>query len=231
MKYLLLILTVFYTSSLCAIDYSIDTFAISSEILKETSVILIFKPIGLQKSDSVSMIYLLDGEFSKYRFDHISKGKLSKPTIGIGIINTDRRRDMLTVKQPERFLEFIESELIPKIESGYLINKRILYGHSFAGGFTIYSMIHQPGLFDKYIASSPTPIMNMIDTTIYKQLDNSLDKGIKFYFSYGSQDMKQVKKWATKLQDNLLHLDLIQIDWKNEIYDGENHSSGKVTQD
>lgn len=219
------ILTFFCSLSVLATNYQIDTICINSKILNETRTILIFKPIGIQKTDSVSLIYMLDGERAKQRLNKIADGQFKIPLIAIGIVNTNRSRDMLPVNEPEKFLDFIESELIPRIEIDYSINQRILFGHSFAGGFTIYSMISKVGLFDKYLASSPTPIMKMVDPLIYKQLDEKLRKNIEFFFSYGSNDMKQVKKWAGKLNKNLSGLTLMHINWRNEIYKGENHNS------
>ncbi|KPK82155.1 MAG: hypothetical protein AMS27_14845 [Bacteroides sp. SM23_62_1] len=86
-------------------------------------------------------------------------------------------------------------------------------------------MINKPGLFDKYIASSPTPIMSLIDSDIYLQLDNQLASDIKFYISYGSKDMKQVKRCASRLIENLSNIQTNRFHWKNEIFYGKNHNT------
>jgi hypothetical protein len=135
---------------------------------------------------------------------------------------------MLPAKQPETCLQFITREVMPEVEADFRINQRILFGHSFAGGFTIYAMINKPGLFDKYIASSPTPIMEMIAPEIYNQLDAKLVKPIKFYIGTGSKDMGQVKKWNGKLAENMQLLKLNHIDWKTEIFEGENHDTSDL---
>ncbi len=205
-------------------DFTVDTVKIHSKFLNEDRLVIIYKPVSLN-ADSVTIIYLLDGEFSSYRYDLISKEKLKTPVIGIGIVNTNRNRDMLPAKQPGLFLNFIAEELMPKVEEGFRIKQRILFGHSFAGGFTVYALINHPGLFDKYISSSPTPIMEMIEPEIYIQLDAKLGKPIRFYISYGSKDMGQVKKWSGKLADNLQLLNLTHINWKAEIFEGENHNT------
>jgi len=89
-------------------------------------------------------------------------------------------------------------------------------------------MINKPGLFDKYIASSPTPIMEMIDPEIYNQLDAKLLKPIKFYIGTGSKDMGQVKKWSGKLIENLQLLKLTNIHWQAEVFEGENHDTSDL---
>ena len=56
------------------------------------------------------------------------------------------------------FLEFIEEELFPFIESNYRIdtNHRTLYGYSFGGLFALYTLFHNPGLFNSYFIGSPS---------------------------------------------------------------------------
>lgn len=223
MKNILTILTVFFTISSNAIDYSVDTIIINSEVLNEKRQVLVFIPQTINQSDSVSILYMLDGESSKSRYEFVLQENFDKPFIGVGIINTARRRDMLPKKEPDKFLKFITLELIPKVERKFTIDKRILFGHSYAGGFTIYSFIQKSDLFDKYIASSPTPLVNMVDSALYKQIDNKIKHRVKLYFSYGSKDLKQVIKWNKTLFFNLKDIDLNHLDWKNEVYTEENH--------
>ena len=66
---------------------------------------------------------------------------------------------------------------------------------------------------------------NRIDPVIYKQLDNELQKRILLYFSYGSKDMKQVKKWTARLKESLSSIELTRIEWKNEVYMDKNHNN------
>ncbi len=225
MHSLIALLVMLTSPPLTKADYSVDTLVMASVILNETRNILIFQPAGYQKTDSVTILYLLDGEFSPGRYDKISLEYSGRPVIGIGIINTERNRDLLPAKQPEPFLSFIEKELIPAVEKNYYLAERILFGHSFGGAFTLYAMIQSPGLFNKYIASSPTPIMNMVDTRIYLHLDNQLNKSVAFYFSFGSKDMKQVVRWCKVLNNNLQPLTFKHIHWIHEVNEGENHNT------
>lgn len=225
---LILLLSILNTLSLLAQNYQIDTLRINSSILNEVREILFFEPANMHRTDSVKVIYLLNDKFANYRYAELLRENKDLPIIGISIINTDRRRDMLPINQADKFLEFMARELIPKIETDFIIKERILYGHSFDGAFTLYSMINKPGLFNRYIASSPTPIMNLVDPSIFESLNTSLEKEIKFYFSYGSKDMKQVRKWGKKLYENLGQLQLDRICWKHEIFEGENHNTSDV---
>src|SRR2546423_8560346 len=93
--------------------------------------------------------------------------------IVVGVTNTDRTRDLTPVKSSQKnpagelqfptsggadnFLKFFETELIPQIEKQYRVQPyRILAGHSLGGLFAIHSMISRPGLFNSYVAVSPS---------------------------------------------------------------------------
>lgn len=225
MRQLIIILILLSSIKVFGFEYQIDTIDIKSDILNENRKIYCFKPTELTQTDSVIFVYLLDGEYSDYRYKKIQNDFPDIQIIGIGIVNTNRNRDMLPVKNPDKFLDFIDKELIPTIEDNYKTKRRILFGHSFAGGFVINSMIQSPGLFDKYIASSPTPIMDFIDSDIYERLDKELSVDIDFYFSYGSKDMKQVRKWGLKLNESLTGIKFERIIWRNDIYEDKNHNN------
>jgi predicted alpha/beta superfamily hydrolase len=90
--------------------------------------------------------------------------------IVIGISNTDRTRDLTPTHfvgttfgntassgGADRFLEFIETELIPTIESRYRTQPyRVFAGHSFGGLFALHALFSKPHLFNAWIAVSPS---------------------------------------------------------------------------
>jgi predicted alpha/beta superfamily hydrolase len=59
-------------------------------------------------------------------------------------------------KGPE-FLRFVKTQIIPFVESNYRAAKtgRTLMGNSLGGTFALYTMFTEPGLFDRYVVSSP----------------------------------------------------------------------------
>jgi hypothetical protein len=98
-------------------------------------------------------------------------GRMSE-LIVVGITNTDRTRDLTPtrVANPnqeggpqfptsggaDKFLKFIETELIPEVEKRYRVQPyRILAGHSLGGLFAIHAMISRPEVFNSYVAVSP----------------------------------------------------------------------------
>ncbi|MFC2129270.1 alpha/beta hydrolase [Bacteroidota bacterium] len=228
-RYAIILVFLSIAAVLHGMQYCTDTINVDSEILNETRSILIFHPERMKANVACDLLYMLDGEWAESRFALLEEGQETNPLIAIGIINTNRNRDMLPLKEAERFMDFIELELIPLLEEKFMVKNRILYGHSFAGGFTINVMLKKPGLFDKYIASSPTPIMTFIDPQVYIDLDHHLNKEVKLYFSYGSRDMRQVKKWAAKLHSSLHILEFEHLKWENEILEGMNHNTSVPT--
>lgn len=96
---------------------------------------------------------------------------------GDGQFNTERRYFDLTPLTPDDtvrasgrtgalretggndlFLEFIENELKPLIESRTSINrqKQTLFGHSLGGLFTLHVLFNQPQAFQNYAAAAPS---------------------------------------------------------------------------
>jgi predicted alpha/beta superfamily hydrolase len=208
-----------------AAEYETDTLTISSEVLEEERVALIYTTSVFDRDDTIQIIYMPDGEFSGNRFNSLINSQNTGQIVGVGIKNINRRKELLLAYNADKFLEFIVCELIPAVEDRYPVKQRIMYGHSFGGSFTLYAMLNQPGLFDKYIASSPTPIMDMIDSTSYLKLDSMLEKEICFYFSHGSKDMKQVRIWSGRLYGNIQGLTLDKVRWKYEVFKDKNHNT------
>lgn len=123
---------------------------------------------------SYPVMYVLDGDFNFQfitaleRFNTKFLYRSQPEMIIIGINNIDRTRDFTPTKNNKkghfknsggaiRFIKFIAEELQPHINSIYRTNGYdILWGHSFSGLFTMYTLFEQPNLFDSYIAIDPS---------------------------------------------------------------------------
>ncbi|MDX1592458.1 MAG: alpha/beta hydrolase-fold protein, partial [Balneolaceae bacterium] len=56
----------------------------------------------------------------------------------------------------EAFLSFVKNEVMPYVESNYrTMPHNVAVGHSLSASFLLYTMIHEPDLFNNYIAVSP----------------------------------------------------------------------------
>ncbi len=157
---------------------------IHSDILKEDREIWIHLPESAKDSTSnktkYPVLYLLDGPAHFYSVTGMIKqlsttngNSIVPEMIIVAIPNTDRSRD-LTPSHVDidymsgdsipyssgggnKFLDFMEDELIPHIEKTYLATSyRTYVGHSFGGLSVINALINRQDLFNNYVAIDPS---------------------------------------------------------------------------
>jgi predicted alpha/beta superfamily hydrolase len=160
---------------------TIDT--LQSRILKEKREILVYVPHSgntqRQTNQHYPVLYVLDG----YSFFHSltgmvdylsSTGKMPEMIV-VAISNTDRTRDLTPThytswsdgeRDPaqlgtsgggEKFLSFVEKELMPHIDSIYHpAPYRMFMGHSLGGLTVMNTLINHPALFNSYVAIDPS---------------------------------------------------------------------------
>ena len=126
------------------------------------------------------VVYLLDGDAHFFsvvgmiqQLSSVNGNTLCPKMIVVGIPNTNRTRDLTPTKGTphpyvndamiaasgggEKFMEFIEKELFPHIESNYPTQPyRMLIGHSFGGLMAIDALVHHTNLFNSYISLDPS---------------------------------------------------------------------------
>jgi pimeloyl-ACP methyl ester carboxylesterase len=143
--------------------------SLHSKVLDEDRPILIFLPRSYERSSrSYPVIYLLDGRTSFHHttatVDILARSAWMPETIVVGIASTVRPRDFTAIRAgngspsggADRFLAFLEIELIPHIEQGYrTLPHRTLVGHHTGGLFALHTMISNPELFQAFIVISP----------------------------------------------------------------------------
>ncbi len=153
--------------------------SIKSEVLGEERVALIRTPPGYERDGRrYPVLYMTDGNahlgHTASTIEFLSRNGRMPELIVVAITNTDRTRDLTPtnaslwrpdgteVKLPtsggaDKFLKFIETELIPKIEKDYRVQPyRIFAGHSFGGLFALHAFLTRPEAFNAYIAVSPS---------------------------------------------------------------------------
>ncbi len=124
-------------------------------------------------SEPYPVLYMMDGEinFNSGVIGGLrwaaSLGEIPE-FIVVGIPNTDRAKDMFQEEvtfsdgskaggRCDRFLDFIQSELIPTIDRTYRTQPyRVLYGTSNTGFTAVYALLHKPELASAYVAASAT---------------------------------------------------------------------------
>jgi predicted alpha/beta superfamily hydrolase len=151
---------------------------LKSAVLGEDRVVLVRTPVGYETNkQTYAVLYMTDGDahmgHTAATIDFLTRNGRMPDLIVVGVTNTDRTRDLTPAKSTNKnaagelqfptaggadnFLKFFETELIPQIEKDYRVQPyRIFAGHSFGGLFAIHAMIAKPGLFNSYVAVSPS---------------------------------------------------------------------------
>ncbi|MEW6041586.1 MAG: alpha/beta hydrolase-fold protein, partial [Elusimicrobiota bacterium] len=127
----------------------------------------------------------------------------------------------------ERFLNFIEKELIPFVESKYRFTPgdRTLAGHSLGGLFACYSFLEKPGLFNRYVVISPALFWdnNFIigKEKEFFEREKSLD--VKIYSTVGSLERPEfLESWQKFFGSIEIH-NYEGMKLKTEIAENETH--------
>src|SRR6185437_6177487 len=157
---------------------TVKKFALKSTVLGEERIILVRTPVGYETNKvSYPVLYMTDGDnhmgHTASTIEFLTQNGRIPDLIVVGVTNTDRTRDLTPAKSSDKdadgklqfptsggadnFLKFFETELIPEIEKEYRVQPyRILAGHSLGGLFAIHAMMTKLGLFNSYIAVSPS---------------------------------------------------------------------------
>src|SRR4051812_35808636 len=154
-----------------------ERIVIKSQVLGEERTVLVCTPAGYARgSERFPVLYMTDGDahiqHTSATISFLARNARMPEMIVVGITNTDRTRDLTPtrVAQPgnqnanfptsggaDKFLKFIETELIPLVESKYRTQPfRALAGHSLGGLFAVHALVTKPELFNSYIAVSPS---------------------------------------------------------------------------
>lgn len=138
---------------------------IYSNILKEERTLWIYNPAQNNKTNlqRYPVLYLLDGEEHFYATVGMIKqmSGVWGDMIVVGITNTNRNRDLTPTTNNsgggENFMNFIEKELMPHIDSTYSTAPYCIFsGHSLGGLTVINTLLKNTKLFNAYIAIDPS---------------------------------------------------------------------------
>ncbi|HEX9984165.1 MAG TPA: alpha/beta hydrolase-fold protein [Thermoanaerobaculia bacterium] len=170
---------------------------IESKILGEVRNAVVRLPPSYSTGNrSYPVLYMTDGDWqlphTAATADFLARQGRMPEVIIVGIINTDRTRDLtpthveatnvegMTYEFPtsgggDRFLAHVASELIPAVEEKYRTTPfRFFAGHSFGGLFALHSMMERPKLFKAWIAVSPS--LNWDNGYIFKRAEEFFEK-------------------------------------------------------
>lgn len=222
--------------------------AIKSAVLGEERVILVRTPVGYEGNNvRYPVLYMTDGDahmgHTASTIEFLTQNGRISDLIVVGVTNTDRTRDLTPVKSTNKtpagelqfptsggadnFLKFFETELIPEIEKEYRVQPyRIFAGHSFGGLFAIHAMITKPGLFNAYIAVSPSlqwennDEMKRVETF----LKNQKEMKVTLFASIGDEP-GAIGDCFDRFKELLAKSNIKDFEWQAERMGDEDHGS------
>lgn len=153
-----------------------ETFKIQSRELGETRDVIVHLPDSYAQSKSAAypVLYVLDGQ-SNHRIADAASSFLGvygtiPELIVVAIPNTNRMRDFSPDAGAAKFLRFLTTELVPRVDSRYRTRPmRVLAGHSLTALFTVWAMTQMPDAFFGWIALDPSLWWN--DGAVLKALN------------------------------------------------------------
>jgi predicted alpha/beta superfamily hydrolase len=249
---LLGVLLVSYPAARAQLAQGVDAPArltIKSEVMGEERVILVRTPPGYERgNERFPVLYMTDGnahmEHTGSTVSFLARNGRMPEMIIVAIANTDRTRDLTptnaTLARPDgtpepfptsggadKFLKFIEMELIPHIESKYrVLPYRVFAGHSFGGLFAIHAMFARPELFNAYIAVSPS--LNWDNYLEVKRAEEFL-KGRKewkktLFVTLGNEP-GDIMTGFNRFRELMTKQQLKDFEWEAQLMNDEDHGS------
>ena len=213
------------------------TSTLHSTILNEDRRVIIHLPRNytLNANDKYTVMYVLDGtsqdQHTADKMSVLADAGLVPDAIVVGIPNTrgNRERDQTPpfmktnvddanspLGSGDKFLAFIEQELIPFIDSKYRTSGlRTLTGNSRGGLLVLYSLFERPNLFQARFCYS-TPVWRFEDLMIKKLVEflrsPTQVKGFLF-MSAGSKENEGIVGGLARVTDALKKNKKQQLKW------------------
>ena len=227
---------------------TVKTLKLKSAVLGEERTVLVRTPAGYETNKvSYPVLYMTDGDahmgHTASTIEFLTRNGRISDLIVVGVTNTDRTRDLTPVKSTNKnpagelqfptsggadnFLKFFETELIPEIEKQYRVQPyRILAGHSLGGLFAIHSMISKPGLFNSYVAVSPS--LQWENGEALKRAEDFLAKQkemkVTLFVSLGNEP-GAIGESFDSFRALLAKTNIKGFEWQAERMDDEDHGS------
>ena len=220
---------------------------ITSNVLNEDRQIIISLPDGYATSNAnYPVLYLTDGlqniEHVRGSVEILTRTGNIPPIIIVGITSINRSRDFTPspIKSYQEsggsnhFLNFIEKELIPYIDTTYRTHPfRVLEGHSLGGLFAANTLLERPNLFDAHIIMSPSFWWNEREiiekAKVFFQSIPQLDKSL--FFGIGKEESSEefgMRKELTNFIDVINANKPQRLNFEHKEFDDEGHMSSPL---
>src|SRR5215208_1635863 len=227
---------------------TVKRLTIKSAVLGEERIVLVRTPAGYETNKvSYPVLYMTDGDahmgHTSSTIEFLTQNGRIPDLIVVGVTNTDRTRDLTPAKSTDKnpagelrfptsggadnFLKFFETELIPEIEKQYRVQPyRVFAGHSLGGLFAIHAMISKPGLFNSYVAVSPS--LQWENSEALKRaeefLKNRKEMKVTLFTSLGNEPAA-IGESFDSFRNLLSKSNIKGFEWQAERMDDEDHGS------
>jgi predicted alpha/beta superfamily hydrolase len=227
---------------------TVTKLVLKSTVLGEDRTVLVRTPAGYETNKlKYPVLYMTDGDahmgHTASTIEFLTQNGRIPDLIVVGVTNTDRTRDLTPARSTDKdaagelrfptsggadnFLKFFETELIPQIEKQYRVQPyRILAGHSLGGLFAIHAMISKPGLFNSFIAVSPS-LQWEHDEALKRATDylkNQKQMKVTLFVSIGNEP-GAIGADFDRFKEALAQTNIKDFEWQAERMADEDHGS------
>jgi predicted alpha/beta superfamily hydrolase len=227
---------------------TVKKLTLKSTVLGEERTVLVRTPVGYETNKlSYPVLYMTDGDahmgHTASTIEFLTQNGRIPDLIVVGVTNTDRTRDLTPAKSTtknaagelqfptaggaDNFLKFFETELIPEIEKQYRVQPyRIFAGHSFGGLFAIHALITKPGLFNSYVAVSPSLQWENFEALKRAEtfFNNQKELKVTLFVSLGNEP-GGIGESFDRFRGLLSKTNIKGFEWQAERMDDEDHGS------
>ena len=204
---------------------------IESKILNQTRLLFVYLPNNYYSDTTLRypVHYVTDAPATSNLYFELTRlhslGNYIPKCIVVGLSSDNRETLLHPDREAHNYLEFLEKEVIPFIETKYRTeNFRAIAGHSMGAAFTFYTFLKKPELFDAYIAGSPGPLETIIKIANEKENFNNLIDNKFFFSSIGSKETESLDGY-NRLTELFSRNKTEKLDLHTGINIGENHIS------
>jgi len=195
-----------------------ESSSIHSKALDKKIPLSIHLPENYDSSkNNYPVIYMMGSDF-KARFALLAStldvmaDRQTPPMILIGVDLSEGNFVLLPdrktgdTKSPDAYLDFLETELIPHVESTYRTAPfSMLFGASNSGWFSTYALLKKPELFNSYMASSP--MIGWSPDVLKQQIEQEplrkLSEKRFLHIIYSDDDYDRVTQYVPGFSDTL----------------------------
>ncbi len=143
----------------------------------------------------------------------------------------------------EKFMDFMEKELIPYVENNYPVTSyRTFVGHSFGGLAAVYSLLSRPQIFSNYVAIDPSLwwddwiMVNWADSlftdqnlkgkNLYIGVANTMEEGMDIQnaqtdTTLGTAHIRSILQFAHSMENKTTN----ELDFNWKYYNDDDHGS------